>query len=170
MNYHNITTDDMRNGDGLRVVLWVSGCSHHCYGCHNSITWDPDSGIQFNHDDLVELLDSLDKDYISGLTISGGDPFYEENIDTIKKILMHVKQRFPGKTVWVYTGYDWEELINIRKIHDMFKNRLIDVLVDGKFIKELEDVKYQWAGSTNQRVIDVNQSLNEGRIVLHASN
>jgi len=103
MNYHNIVKDDMRNGVGLRVTLFVSGCKHHCMGCHNPQTWNPESGIPFDEDALSELKEKLNKDWINGITFSGGDPLFETNRETIKSIAKYVKS--VGKTVWLYTGY-----------------------------------------------------------------
>lgn len=162
MRYHNITHDDMKNGDGLRVVLWVSGCEHRCEGCQNPITWNPDIGLEFGLEAKQEIFDQLDKDYISGITFSGGDPFYIKNIDVVTELIHKIKTKYDDKTIWVYTGYQYEYIL------DNFYYALvnIDVLVDGKFIKELSDVNYHWAGSTNQRVIDVKESLRQGIIVL----
>lgn len=164
MNYHNITTDDMKNGDGLRVVLWVAGCDHYCKGCHNPETWNPNGGLPFTMEEYKEIINELDHDYISGLTISGGDPFYESNLSTISDIV-RLKYDYPDKSIWIYTGYKWEDIISNTQIYDILK--FTDVLVDGEFKQHLADVHYKWAGSTNQRVIDVQKSLKEGRIVLY---
>lgn len=164
MNYHDITTDDMLNGDGLRTVLWVAGCSHHCPGCQNPITWDPNGGLEFDISAENELYSKLYQDYISGVTFSGGDPFHPNNRDTVLRLAKGIKEKIPGKTVWMYTGYLWEE---IRDYHGI---EFVDVVVDGKFIDELKDVQYNWAGSTNQRVIDVKKSLEIGKVILHNLN
>lgn len=155
MNYHNITTDDMLNGDGLRVVLWVAGCEHHCRGCQNPITWDPCDGLSFDVETERELFEELQEPYISGITFSGGDPLHPNNRDTVIRLATIAKNLY-GKTVWLYTGYDWEDICNLPGIEE------IDVLVDGKFIQELADINYPWAGSTNQRIIDVRKSLKYG--------
>jgi anaerobic ribonucleoside-triphosphate reductase activating protein len=149
MNYHNITKDDMLNGDGLRVVLWVSGCAHGCKGCHNPITWDPKSGLPFDEAAKQEIFTELEKDYVSGLTLSGGDPLFPGNRSTIEQLVKEVKENFPNKTIWLYTGYDWEAISNLPLI------QYIDIVVDGKFIESLKDAKLHWRGSSNQRVIDV---------------
>lgn len=146
MRYHNITKDDMLNGDGLRVVLWVAGCEHHCKGCQNPVTWNPEDGLDMTVKELMEIHEQLKKDYISGITFSGGDPLHPENRDCIYRIAKWVKRVFPQKTIWCYTGYLFEE------IKDLPAMQYIDVLVDGKFVQELADVNYKWAGSTNQRV------------------
>lgn len=156
MKYHNITTDDMLNGDGLRVVLWVSGCNHFCKGCQNPVTWDENDGIEFNKDALEEIIVKMTKPYISGLTLSGGDPLYPNNRDTIYRLVKQIKEIFPNKTIWLYTGYSYEE------IKDLPIMEYIDVVVDGEFEEDSKDVNYHWAGSTNQRVIrlgDIDESI-----------
>lgn len=157
----------MKNGDGLRVVLWVAGCGHHCKDCQNPVTWDPDDGIPFGQRDKEELYEELKKDYISGITFSGGDPFYPGNRADVKDLMQSIKHDFPNKTIWVYTGYTWEEVMQDPTMSSMMG--YIDVLVDGKFVPKLKDVNYPWAGSTNQKIIDVKNTLEEGRIVLHES-
>ena len=161
MKFHNITKDDMLNGEGLRVVLWVSGCTHHCKDCHNPITWDIDSGVIFDEAAKSEIYEQLDKDYINGITLSGGDPLHPCNVDDIGKLVDDIKEKYPNKTIWLYTGFLWEE---VRRLPFM-KN--IDVLVDGKFVNELKCAKYHWAGSTNQRIIDVKNSLKLDEVVLY---
>ena len=165
MRYHNITMDDMKNGDGLRTVLWVSGCNHRCKGCHNQVTWDPNDGLVFDDAAKNELFTNLGKEYISGLTISGGDPLMPENIADVLDVVREVKRRFPDKTIWIYTGDIWEDMCGTQSYAELLQ--LIDVLVDGEFIEDLADVKHPWAGSTNQRVIDVRKSLNTRRIELY---
>ena len=160
MNYHNITTDDMLNGDGLRTVLWVAGCNHHCKGCQNPVTWNPEDGIPFGIAAEAELYEKLYKPHISGVTFSGGDPLYPNNRSVIFHLAKCIKQYIPGKTVWIYTGYLWEQ------VKDLPGMKWVDILVDGEFKKDLADVTYHWAGSTNQRVIDVQESLKTGRVIL----
>lgn len=162
MRYHNITKDDMLNGDGLRVVLWVSGCSHCCKDCHNPVTWDPNGGLPFDRAAREELFAKLDKDYISGVTFSGGDPLHTNNREEIGRLAAEIKERFPEKTIWLYTGAQWESIRDIPWLG------LIDVLVDGEFEVEKKDATLKWKGSSNQRVIDVKASLAEDRVVLHA--
>ena len=108
MRYHNITKDDMLNGDGLRVVLWVSGCDHCCKECQNPITWDPNSGLIFDESAKKELFDELEKSYVSGITFSGGDPLHANNIYEIKELAKEIRTKFPEKTIWLYTGCTWE--------------------------------------------------------------
>ena len=167
MNYHNITHDDMKNGDGIRVVLWVAGCEHNCPECHNPETHNYDGGIPFDTEALYELRRELSKDYISGITFSGGDPLAPKNREEVSNLIYWVRQCFPSKTIWIYTGYKYEQLVfegNYSACH-ILKN--IDVLVDGRYIKELRDTNLKWRGSSNQRVLDMKQTLETGREVLH---
>lgn len=147
MNYHNIKHDDMNNGDGIRVTLFVSGCNHHCKGCQNPQTWSVNGGILFDSNALNEICAELDKDYISGLTLSGGDPLHPANRDTITDICKKVKYLYPHKTIWLYTGYKYENICDLEVMN------YIDVLVDGEYIEELRDISLEWIGSSNQRVI-----------------
>lgn len=162
MKYHNITKDDLLNGDGLRVVLWVSGCEHHCKGCQNPVTWNPDDGLDFDQESKEELFRELEKPYVSGITFSGGDPLYFTNIEKVTELCREVKEKFPNKSIWIYTGYSWNEVKHISVLM-----QFVDVLVDGKFIQELKDKNLKWKGSSNQRVIDVQRSLKEGKVILH---
>lgn len=172
MNYHNIVKDDMRNGVGLRVTLFVSGCSHHCVGCHNPQTWSPESGIPFDEDALNEVKELLNRDYIDGITFSGGDPLFVSNRDTIKEIAQYAKS--VGKSVWLYTGYRLRQkedgtFFMSNDFGDSFDLdwlNLIDVMVDSPFDIELLDPAYHWAGSTNQRVIDIQKTLETKSLVL----
>lgn len=160
MNYHNITYDDMNNGDGLRVVLWVAGCDHCCPGCQNPVTWDQNDGLIFDVKAARELRDWLEKEYISGLTLSGGDPLFIGNREMILTICSAVKETFPDKTIWLYTGYCYED------IKDLQVMEYIDVLVDGPYVEKLRDTSLKWRGSSNQRVIDVKKTRELGKIVL----
>lgn len=164
MNYHNITKDDMLNGDGLRTVLWVSGCRLHCKNCQNPETWDYNSGILFDDKAGKELFDSLNHDYISGITFSGGHPLDPNNYQTVLDLCKKFRSVFDNsKTIWIYTGYTWEQ------VKDLEIMQYIDVLVDGAFIEELKDEKLYWRGSSNQRVVDVQKTLQTGQIVLHCN-
>lgn len=163
MRYHNIITDNMNNGDGLRVVLFVAGCSHHCKNCHNPETWNPDGGIEFTAREFLEITNELDKEYISGLTFSGGDPLHPANIREITKLARIIKEKYPNKTVWLYTGFMYEQ------VSDLEIMQYIDVLVDGEFVEGLADVNYHWCGSVNQRVIDIPNTRKERKVVLYES-
>lgn len=168
MRYHNITQNDMNNGDGLRVVLWVAGCEHHCKNCQNPVTWNPDDGLVFDKSAFNEIMKALKKSYIAGITFSGGDPLHPKNRGSVFTLIKSVRKRFPKKTIWVYTGYTWEQILENKYMLATIK--YADVLVDGQFCEELKDVNYHWAGSTNQRVIDVQKSLQKGEVILHESN
>ena len=149
MRYHNITKDDMLNGDGLRTVLWVAGCSHGCKNCQNPITWDICGGIPFDEAAKEEIFAELRNDYVSGITFSGGDPLHMQNRGEVGELIQEIHEKFPDKTIWVYTGYTWEEVMDLPYL------KMVDVLVDGEFVEELKDVTLHWKGSSNQRVIDV---------------
>ena len=161
MNYHNITKDDMLNGDGLRVVLWVAGCNHHCQGCQNPQTWDINSGIPFDNTAKLELFAELDKEYIDGITLSGGDPLHPQLIfmhclpafhDTETEYGKEIKEKYPNKTVWIYTGYTYEQIQEKELI------KYIDVLVDGPYIKSRGDLHLEYRGSSNQRIIKLSKN------------
>ena len=163
MRYHNITKDDMLNGDGLRVVLWVAGCNHHCHNCQNPITWNPDGGLEFDESAENELFAELAKDHVSGITFSGGDPLHPANREMIAFLAEQIKKQFTNKTIWIYTGYLYEQ------VKELPVMQYIDVLVDGEFIEGLADINYPWAGSRNQRIIDVRKTREKGEMVLYES-
>lgn len=178
MNYHNILHDDMRNGIGLRVTLFVSGCNNKCIGCQNPQTWDTNSGIPFDSQAKEEIFDYLNRPYINGITLSGGDPLHSHNINDIYNLCKEIKSIYPDKTIWLYTGYEIKDIcfikhnvtitdIEIEKNLRYAVLQYVDVLVDGKFIQELANVNYHWAGSTNQRVIDIQKTLAANEIVLY---
>ncbi|MFI3237284.1 MAG: anaerobic ribonucleoside-triphosphate reductase activating protein [Lachnospiraceae bacterium] len=167
MRYHNITKDDMLNGDGLRVVLWVAGCEHACKECHNPTTWDAQGGVLFDDKAKAELFEALSKDYISGITFSGGDPLHPANRVSVKQLAKEIRESFPNKTIWLYTGSVWEDFCENAVVQDL------DVLVDGEFVVGLKDTKLLWKGSSNQRVIDVQETLKQADKsipVLHCKN
>ena len=213
MNYHNITYPDMNNGEGLRVVLWLSGCSHKCKGCQNPQTWDANSGIPFDESAKEELFRELDKDYISGLTLTGGDPLFESNLDGVLDLVTEVNKRYnttqyieenaqenrnilnknanktrlsiQQKSIWLYTGYTWESIIeyktpfdNVMTAHNsdilydyyMWKRKNIisesDVMIDGQYIASQRDITLPYRGSKNQRLIDIKRSVQKGEVVL----
>ena len=198
----------MNNGSGLRVVLWLSGCEHKCKGCQNPQTWDVNSGIPFDEKAKEELFRELDKDYISGLTLTGGDPLHPSNLDGVLDIVTEFNKRYrttqdivsnkdgdhnmlnenvnkirlllPEKTIWLYTGYEWEhifdqgyhyhpltvEKLSIGRWRRQKIVRQCDVLIDGRYIDSLRDVSLKWKGSSNQRVINVQESLKQNKIIL----
>lgn len=160
MRYHNITKDDMLNGTGLRVVLWVSGCTHACPGCQNPVTWSLEDGLLFDEAVKEEIFAELDKPYTEGITFSGGDPLHPANRAEVGALIEEIKNRYPSKSIWLYTGFEWEEINNLTFLSH------IDVLVDGRFRKELLDTQLYWKGSSNQRVIDVKKTLLQNAVTV----
>lgn len=160
MRYHNITKDDMLNGTGLRVVLWVSGCTHACKGCQNPVTWKLKDGLVFDEAAKAEIFEELKKDYIEGITLSGGDPLHPANRADTGALIEEIHNIFPQKNIWLYTGFTWDE------IKDLAFLPLIDVIVDGKFRLDLNDNQLHWKGSSNQNVIHVKKSLSENNPVV----
>ena len=158
MNYAKIKPVDIANGEGVRVSLFVSGCSHHCNGCFNSELWNYDAGEEMTTETLGKLLELCSKSYVSGLSLLGGEPLDPKNILVLQYTCRFIKDKLPHKTIWCYTGYDWERVKHL----DIMK--YIDVLVDGRFVQELKDPRLQFRGSSNQRIIDVKKSLESGRV------
>lgn len=160
MNYFKISNNDMANGIGVRVVLWVSGCEHHCPQCQNPQTWDINHGIKFDDNAIDEIFKFLEKPYISGITYSGGDPLHSNNINEITSLSQKISEKFPHKTQWLYTGFTWET------IKDLILIKNIDVVIDGEYINNLRDITLAFRGSSNQRLIDVKKSLQESKVIL----
>lgn len=164
MNYIKITKHDIANGPGIRVVLWVSGCSLCCKGCQNPSTWDISAGSLFDDNAKQELFSALEKPYIQGLTLSGGHPLESQNLTTIYNLISEVKSRFPEKDIWLYTGFTWETAIQ-----NPIRNQILqmcDVVVDGPFIEKKKDISLKYRGSKNQRLIDVRKTLKKQRIIV----
>lgn len=166
------------NGTGLRVCLWCSGCDHHCKNCQNPITWDPNDGAKFDIKAKNEIFNELSKDYISGITLTGGDPLHQKNLESVLDLVNEIRLSYPEKTIWLYSGYTWEQIMYPVVTNDFNPERdkflkmrreivkQCDVLVDGRYEEDKRDVTYHWAGSTNQRVIDVKKTLEQGSVVL----
>lgn len=163
MNFMEIKKSDIANGPGVRVSLFVSGCTHHCKGCFNPDTWDFCAGKPFDLAVENELLSLLGRDYIAGLTLLGGEPMEPENRVALLPFLKKVKEMFPGKNIWCYSGYTFEELCG-SGAKDILN--LIDVLVDGEFVLEKKDIRLAFRGSSNQRIIDVPATFQSQEIVL----
>ena len=169
MNYAEIKPTDIANGEGVRVSLFVSGCRRHCKGCFNEVAWDFSFGKAFTDETEELLLNMLSPHYIAGLSLLGGDPFEPENQRALLPFLRRMKERFPEKNVWCYTGYTYvdgvlkEHAVQTDATREMIS--LIDVLVDGPFIEEAKDIRLKFRGSSNQRVIDVKRSLECGEVV-----
>jgi anaerobic ribonucleoside-triphosphate reductase activating protein len=171
MNYASIRKCDIANGEGIRVSLFVSGCTHRCKGCFNPEQWDFEFGEPFTAATENEILTALDNDFIDGLTILGGEPMEPANQAALLQLLRRVRAEMPSKNVWCYSGYTFEELTGktpsrARCGHTDEMLSLIDVLVDGEFKEELKDIRLRFRGSSNQRVIDVGKTLASGEIVL----
>ena len=160
MNYHNIYHADMKNGEGLRVVLFVSGCDRHCKGCQNPQTWNKESGLPFGESEVNEIMEQLEKPYTAGLTLVGGEPLMSYNREILLDLCKKVKHNYPSKTIWCYTGFKYEE------VKDLEIMQYIDVLLDGEFIEELKEEKLPWVGSSNQRVIDMSKTKEAGKVEL----
>ena len=156
MNYADIKKVDVANGPGVRVSLFVSGCTHACKGCFNSIAWDFNYGKKFTKKEEKQILELLRPDHISGFSVLGGEPLQQD--DTLLHFLEKVKKTYPQKTIWLYTGYCYED------VKDREIMKYIDVLVDGKFVEEKKQLNLAFRGSSNQRVIDVKQTIQSGKI------
>ena len=170
MYYGEIKKCDIANGEGVRVSLFVSGCTHHCPGCFNQETWNFSYGKEYTEETEEEILEALSPDYISGLSLLGGEPFEPQNQEVLVRLLRKVKERYPRKDVWCYTGWLFDrELLGESRARCGYTDEMlsmIDILVDGRFIERLKDITLVFRGSSNQRVIDVKKSLESGSVVL----
>ncbi len=169
MNYSAIKKCDVANGPGVRVSLFVSGCTHHCKGCFNAETWDFNFGSEFTKDQEDEIIKLLEPEYISGFSLLGGEPFEPSNQKVLVGLLKRIKETYPQKTVWCYTGYllDDELLKESRARCEVTDEMLsyIDILVDGEFKEDLKDLRLRFRGSSNQRIMDLKETLNGDEIV-----
>lgn len=170
MKYATIKKHDIANGPGVRVSLFVSGCNHHCKGCFNEEAWDFNYGKCFNEETINEIIDALNKDYINGLSLLGGEPFELVNQQGLLPLLKKVKELYPDKTIWAYSGFTYEELLKMKYEETKEILNLIDVLVDGKFDEDLKDPLLYFRGSSNQRIIDMSKTRKNNKIVLHEKN
>lgn len=169
MNYGAIKKCDIANGVGVRTVLFVSGCTHHCKGCFQPETWSFDYGERYTKETEDEIIKSLKPDYVDGITLLGGEPFEPENQRELVKLLRRIKKELPKKTVWSFSGYTYEELTgDSRAVCEVTNEMLsmLDVLVDGEFIEAKRNISLRFRGSENQRLIDMNKTRKEGKIVL----
>ncbi len=175
MNYAEIKTTDIANGVGIRTSLSVSGCTHHCKGCFNEETWDFNFGKPFTKEVEDEIIESLRPDFVKGLTILGGEPMEVVNQKALRPFIERVKNELPDKNIWIYSGYVWEELNdkNNKRCHSEDTEAIlsmIDTLVDGEFVIDLKNISLKFRGSSNQRIIKVQDTLKEGKIVLSELN
>lgn len=170
MNYATIKNCDIANGPGVRVSLFVSGCTHHCKGCFNEIAWDFDYGEPFTRDTIDLILNMIAPEYIQGLTLLGGEPFEPENQGPILELLRAIKKEYPHKSIWAFSGYMFDKDIMSGRLGPWEITeeylRYLDVLVDGPFVLEKKDLSLRFRGSSNQRIINVPVSLEKGEIVL----
>ena len=171
MNIAEIKKTDIANGEGVRVSLFVSGCTRHCKNCFNAVAWDFDYGRPFDEAFEQEVMEALAPDYVAGLSLLGGDPFEPANQRGLLPFLKKVRARFPQKTVWCYTGYTFRDG-GIAEPHascEVTRELIacLDVLVDGPFVEELKDIRLKFRGSSNQRVIDVKRTLEQNKVVLY---
>ena len=167
MNYATIKNCDIANGPGVRVSLFVSGCTHRCPGCFNEVAWDFDYGQPFTEETIESLLDMLRPSYIRGLTLLGGEPFEPRNQADVVKLLRRIKAELPEKSIWAFSGYLFEKDMLSGRIGDLTEYlSFLDVLVDGPFVQAKKNLNLRFRGSENQRIIDVKASLAEGRTIL----
>ena len=159
MNYMEISHCNMVNGDGLRTVLWVSGCNHNCPNCQNPYSHDCNIGIKFDDKAKEELFKDLHEDWCSGVTFSGGDPLHERNREEVINLAKEIKEKFPTKNIWLYTGYTWNEIVDSSSMINILK--YVDVIVDGPYVESLKDPTLHWRGSSNQNIICVKRRINQ---------
>lgn len=169
MNIAGIQTFDIANGPGIRVSIFVSGCRNNCKGCFNKEAQSFDYGHQLNSDDLTQLFNALDNEYVEGLTILGGEPLEPENQNDVRYIIETVRNKFPEKNIWLFTGFVYENLMTSRAKTEHLQHILenIDVLVDGPFVLEKRDVTLKFRGSSNQRLIDIPKTIETGNVTLY---
>ena len=162
MRYAKIRKMDISNGPGVRVSIFFQGCSFHCKGCFNSETWDFNGGEEFGDEQIKNILELANNDYITGLSILGGEPMHPKNIESSLKLAKAFKEKYPNKTIWAWSGYLFDEYLKDKEIVNY-----LDVLVDGQFVEEKKNPTLKWRGSSNQRVIDVKKSLKKNKIILY---
>lgn len=160
MRYASIRNMDISNGEGIGVSLFVQGCRFHCYNCFNVDTWDFNKGKEWNEQVQYDFIELANKPYVNHISILGGEPLCNENRIEITQLIKNIKLK-TNKKIWIWTGYTWEDIKNTEIM------KYTDVLIDGRYIDEKRDITLPWRGSTNQRVIDVQKSLNKGKIVLY---
>ena len=157
MNYLDIKRCNMVNGQGLRTVIWLAGCDRNCPGCFSPYTHDPDAGVPFDDKAKEELFKDSKEDWCDGITFVGGDPLFCKNRGTVIELAKEHKKLYPNKTIWLYTGYCWSEIVSDKSMSDVIK--YVDVICDGPFVESLKDPELEWVGSSNQHVIDVKERL-----------
>lgn len=159
MNYMEISHCNMLNGEGLRTVLWVSGCSHNCKNCQNPFSHNPNIGLIFDEKAKEELFRDLKEEWCSGVTFTGGDPLYCNNRDTVTNLAKEIKEKFPTKNIWLYTGSTWSEILEDPSMSQVLK--YVDIIIDEPYVEELRDINLKWRGSSNQHIIDVKKRIHQ---------
>lgn len=184
MRYAQIRSMDISNGEGVGVSLFVQGCPFHCFNCFNSETWDFNGGKEWTEEIKDKFMKIIDRPYIKRVSFLGGECLAEQNLDVVLDLIKEISISYPEKTIWLYTGFEWDQIMDIKviqpifsckdlenKIQNVLKRQEIikqcDVLVDGEYIDEQKDITLKWRGSKNQRVIDVKQSLAQNKVVLY---
>mgnify|MGYP002424363357 CR=1 FL=1 len=160
MRYSKIRKMDISNGKGVRVSIFIQGCTFNCKNCFNPETHDFEGGTEFTDETIDKVLDLCSKDHIDGLSILGGEPMHPKNIEGTTKLAKAFKEKFPNKNLWAWTGYKFDEYLKDKEVA-----KYLDVLIDGQYVDELHDPTLEWRGSSNQRVIDVQKSLQAGEVV-----
>lgn len=186
MRFASMRNLDISNGEGVGVSLFVQGCDRHCFNCFNSDTWDFNGGKEWTEETKNKFIKLIDRPYINRISVLGGEPLAEQNLDEVLSLIKEIRISFPDKTIWLYTGYELNQIMNIKvtqpffscqdlesKIQNVLKRqeiiKMCDVVVDGEYIDEQRDITLKWRGSSNQRVIDVKQSLTQNKVVLYCN-
>lgn len=184
MRFASMRNLDISNGEGVGVSLFVQGCDRHCFNCFNPDTWDFNGGKEWTEETKNKFIKLIDRPYINRISVLGGEPLAEQNLDEVLSLIKEIRISFPEKTIWLYTGFEWNQIMNIKvmqpifscedlenKIQNVLKRQEIikqcDVLVDGEYIDEQKDLSLKFRGSSNQRVIDIKQSLTQNKVVLY---
>ena len=169
MRYASMRNLDISNGEKIGVSLFVQGCHFHCNNCFNSETWDFEGGYSWTEKSIKDFLNLVNRSYIKRVSILGGEPLTSRNVEEIFHLISTIRNLFPTKTIWLYTGFTWEQIINPTNSDDILRKEIVsqcDVVVDGEYIDELRDITLKWRGSSNQRVIDVKKSIEKGEVIL----
>ena len=186
MRYSSIRNLDISNGEGVGVSLFVQGCDRHCFNCFNPDTWDFNSGKEWTEKTKNKFMGLINRPYINRISVLGGEPLAEQNLNEVLSLIKEIRNSFPEKTIWLYTGYEWNQIMNIKvtqpffscqdlesKIQNVLKRqeiiKMCNVVVDGEYIDKQRDITLKWRGSSNQRVIDVVQSLAQNKVVLYCN-
>lgn len=169
MRYASMRNLDISNGENIGVSLFVQGCHFHCNNCFNSETWDFEGGYSWTEKSIKDFLNLINRSYIKRVSILGGEPLTSRNVEEVFHLISTIRNLFPTKTIWLYTGFTWDQIMNPTNSDDILRKEIVsqcDVVVDGEYIDELRDITLKWRGSSNQRVIDVKKSIEKGEVIL----